>query len=763
MRLYPFSVGRGRWAALAVTVSFFASLLVFASGAQAVVVDTNATGSTVAYSAANQSGYYGVSLMPGACDTDFYSGNTCSVLGTTGIPAVTSSAPCLDPALSSDLWEMGQPNALPNDALCYHGGAVMHQNETFALTWDRYRAYWSGTRSYIEQFLRDVADGSGTMNSPYAVTQQYSDNSGRARNSSLYGGGCIDYGSAGGSKCDFGSPSGPGHDFPSSDCPVTGDSFTYVNNITPNALCLTDAKLQGELATMINQTGIIGRTQAGHTPMVVLLTPPGLKTCLDAAGKLCSVNGKLIAPTPQVTASGTGGTVTQGTYRVEITYMTSSDGEQIPSGSTTVTTTGGTSSITIPSPPTPPPSANATGWYAYVTQPNGTTYYRQSTLQTLGQSLTITTPPTTGAAPPVGAAFCSYHGQVNVGGTEVAYVVQPWTAMSTCDEPDAPVLGTAPTPQQLSTNVGIRLVSPISRSQIAGIVNPNLNGWFAEYGAEIDDNAGCIPQPNGLDSVTVGNSSQNPYLLQREFNNAGALEFDPNTYFGCAPNVLLNPAFVVPSAVDPGDVVEFDGADTASTLLVPNAGYAWNFGDGTTATGPSVEHVYSNAGNYKVTLAVTDRGGYTQSLVQTITVGITTPPPTINPPTGGGSGGSGGSHGSSGPLSAHIQLLPQSLRGVLRSGIALAVRSNQAADGIATVTITRSAARRAHIKVGRGSSVVIGRGTVWQVRNGTVMLHLFLSKSTLAKLKRLHALNLTVRLALVGAGGHETLVAAGSY
>jgi PKD domain len=762
MRLYPFSVGRGRWAALAITVTSFASLLVFASGAQAVMVDMNATGATVAFNSADTSNYDGVSLMPGACSDDFLNGNTCNALATSGITSVTSSAPCDDPALSSDLWEMGQANALPPNALCYHGGGVMHQNETYSLTWDPYRAYWSGTRAYVEQFLRDVADGSGTMTSPYALTQQYSDNGGRAENSSLYGGGCIDYGSAGGSKCDFGNPTGAGHDFPaSSGCPVTGDSFTYVNSVSPNALCLTDAQLQGYLTTMITQAGIVARTQSGHTPMVALLLPPGVETCLDNVGMeqpggLCSVNGSLIAPTPQVTTATTGGTVPAGTYRVEVTYVTAK-GEQLPSASTSVTTTGGTSTIEIPSPPA---NSQATGWYAYVTQPNGTTFAQQQGLQTVGQDLTLSSRPTTGAAPPVGAAFCSYHGQVDVGGTEVSYVVQPWTVMTTCDEPDVPSLAPTATPQQISTNAGERLVSPLSRSQIAAIVNPNLNGWFAEYGAEIDDNGGCGPVPSNLDSVTVGSGSQNPYLLQREFNNAATLEFDPNTYFGCAPNVFLNPSFVVPSAVDPGDVVEFDGSDTASTLIVPNAGYAWNFGDGATATGPSVEHLYSKSGSYRVTLTVTDRGGYTESLAQTITVGATTStPPPPNPPTGGGSGGS---HGSS-KLSARIQLLPQSLRGVLRSGITLTVRSNQAADGIATVMITRAAAKRAHIKVGRGASVVIGRGTVWQVKNGTVTLHLHLSKATVKKLKRLRALDLTVRLALVGSGGHTTLLAAGSY
>jgi hypothetical protein len=72
----------------------------------------------------------------------------------------------IDPWLSAEL-------VLPSFGLCWQGGtigAVMHGNDTFALTWDPNRSYWAGTRYYVEQFLRDVADGSGTLTSPYDVT-----------------------------------------------------------------------------------------------------------------------------------------------------------------------------------------------------------------------------------------------------------------------------------------------------------------------------------------------------------------------------------------------------------------------------------------------------------------------------------------------------------------------------------------------------------------------------------------------------------------
>ncbi len=691
-----------------------------------------------------------------------------------GVTAVTSAGPCTDPWLSTDL---GAP-LIPNNGLCYRSGPVIHKNETFAVAWDQGRAYWSETRGFVEQFLRDAADASGSLASPFADTQQYNDGGGRALNQSVFGGGCIDYGVTGGSSCEFGNPNSPGHNYPGAgagNCTAAGDSFVDPNQVNLNGVCLTDAQIQGEMSAMVAQTGIIGRTQQGYTPLVDLLLPPGVESCLDSSNTLCSANGNLTPPPPLNTGAGTaGGTIPAADYRVVVTYLTQVNGQPVesaPSGSVTVTTTGGTSTITIPSPPAPPQGITADGWYAYVTQPNGSVFTRQGGLNQIGTDLTLTVPMTgNGGGLPQITGFCSYHSQVNVGGTEVAYVVQPWTAGTGCDEPDAPTIPPAPTPHQLSIGVGQRLVSPLSQSEIAAIVNPGLNGWAALDGSEIDDNAvdannGYICHPIGghqEDAVTLGNSSQNPYYLQREFNNAGALEFDPNTYFGCAPDVILGPAFVVPSAVDQGDVIELDGSATASTLMIPQANYQWNFGDGTTGVGPSVEHGYAKGGTYNITLTVTDRGGYTSTISQTVQVLGSTGQPVPPPSSSTGGGGSGSSSGPG--LNVHIQLLPQSLKAVLRNGILVRVSSNKAANGIATVTITRRSARKAGIKVGRAGYVRIGLGTVNSVTNGTVTLRLHLSPAMAKKLSHLHHVAMTIRLALVSsANDHFAVDAAGKY
>jgi hypothetical protein len=668
---------------LAAAVAVASTTLVAAGSAQAIVIDMNpaTTGTTGAVAAVqfptDQSHYYGVAMVPGDD----------GALLNNGIPVVQSTAACSDPWLSSDL-------LLPANGLCWHaGGTVLHGNETFALTWDPDRMYYATTRNYVEQFLQNVAAGSGTLTSPYADTSQYSDGqadakdasnaNGHAENASVYGGGCVDFGNPGGYTCQFGdtSGSGTGNNYPDPGANVSAPSggcaahtsgvnqwgeqpggafgaFGPTGQPTPNSVCLTDADIQQEITSIAGSAQFQSHVVNGYTPLVVVMTPPGVEVCLNSSATLCSANGL-------------------------------------------------------------PVTKNSAGAYAAGNGP----------------------------------AFCSYHGQVN----GVPYVVLPWVASWLislgCDEPDATPIPNPVDPSVLAQDAGQRLVSPLSQAQIAAVVNPDLNGWFADNGQEINDNDGCRPFGNGLDAVTVGSAS---YLLQREFNNAGVIESDPNA-LACTPDVNLHATFVAPSSVDVADTVELDGSTSVSSLIVPKANYAWSFGDGSAnATGPSVTHSFTTAGTYTVTLTITDRGGNTSTATQTITVlskgsGTSPAPPPPTPQSVG--------------LQAHLQLLPSSLRTVLRTGVSVLVSSNQPADGIASISISRRSARRAHIAShGRAPSIVVGRGTISGLINGTVELHLHVDRRMARKLTHLKHVDLTVRLVVLAAGRHSIAIdAAGQY
>ncbi len=610
---------------LLITLTTILLSLFAAASAGAVVIDMGA------------SGRYGVALVPG----------TRASLGAAGVTTVTAGAPCTDPWLAFDF-------ILQDTGLCYHGGPVMHKNETFDVSWDPHRLDWQTTRNYMEQFLKNIAVGSGSGSSPFDLTGQYRDGpaaTSRAQYASVYGGGCIDFGQPGGSSCKFTSAvaTGPGHnEDPLLGCPVSGvnDFYQFPDGswgTNGNSYCITDDQIRTEVTTLVGEMGIVGRTQPGYTPLIVLRTPTGVVDCLDSAGNVCSANG----------------------------------------------------------------------------------------------------------ASPV--RFCSYHAQTSVGGTVVSYVVQPWTATWPtdplgCDDPGIPAWPNPPSVEQLATGAGDRIVSPLSQGMLDAITDPGLNAWYALDGSEMSDN-GCLPFPKTLDLVSVGGT---PYYLQREFNNAGAIASDPNA-LKCSPIVNLAPTFVVPSPINAGDVVAFDGSVTVSTLLISQSDYQWSFGDGTTRTGASVVHQYAKGGNYTVTLTVTDRGGNTATTTQVVVVngsGGQPPPP---PP-----------HKSS--FQARLALIPQSFKTLLRSGISMRVTSNQVAAGLTQITISRKDAKRAHLKTGRSSTVTIGRGTVSGIKNGTVKLHLRLSRDMTKKLGRLRHLKLTVRLSLKGStGARATAVAAGSY
>jgi hypothetical protein len=101
-------------------------------------------------------------------------------------------------------------------------------------------------------------------------------------------------------------------------------------------------------------------------------------------------------PAPVPTFITTTGTVLAGVYSVIVAYVNAL-GESVGSAVGTVTTTGGTSVITVPSPPA---NAAATGWYCYCSGAGNTTYSRQGGSQTIGTPLLISAPPTTGGATP---------------------------------------------------------------------------------------------------------------------------------------------------------------------------------------------------------------------------------------------------------------------------------------------------------------------------------------------------------------------------
>ncbi|TFB51751.1 PKD domain-containing protein [Cryobacterium tagatosivorans] len=127
----------------------------------------------------------------------------------------------------------------------------------------------------------------------------------------------------------------------------------------------------------------------------------------------------------------------------------------------------------------------------------------------------------------------------------------------------------------------------------------NLNGWtgrpLSDYiAADIDEVA---LYTRAISAETVANH----YALATT-GTPGNLA--PTAAFSSAANELA-------VAVDGSASSDPDGTIT---------GYAWAFGDGATAAGPTASHTYAAAGTYTVSLTVTDNGGSTGTVTHQVTV-----------------------------------------------------------------------------------------------------------------------------------------------
>jgi PKD domain-containing protein len=598
--------------------------------------------------------------------------------------------------------------------LQYGGGPVMHTNNTYAIYWDpavlragdpgRPGKYHGDWQQLINGFLEGFAAESGTLGNVFSLTPQYTEAGGaEAGYASTFRGGIVDTAS-----------------YPSDGCTDPDHSLNQ------NFACLTDEQLRREMVRFIEAH----KLDAGSETIFYLFTPPGVTVCLDSgtATGHCSDNS---ATNP----------------------WTSGSGEE-------------------------------------------TTSYTNSFCSYHSVTATAASTPVLYAAIPWPA-----------GEVERLSDCQDGTAKP--EEPNQHGLGVDGTydsalPDLLINQIAAQEVATVTDPKLNAWTEPLTGYEVPDQCRNWFELPPVVQGSNAPDEHTHAGSFSNQdirgagYYLNTEFNQA-ALYYD---YPGipCELNNNLEAKFTPPTPVSAGNTVTFDGAESDVTLEqsadptttsqpLHRATFTWNFGDGSGASGPgysetnpavplyaSVEHSYEFGGTYDVTLTITDVAGNVTRVQHAITVSGN--PASGNPstPSNPGTASASGTPSSTGavqnaqPSSSAVKaaspqapvpapvasaaIVSRTLKAVTHSGLLVRYSVNEQVAGRLEVLLERSLARRLGIggaaatglPAGSPAKLVIAKAILVTTAGGRSTVKILLSKSTAARLARLHKVALTLRL-----------------
>jgi PKD repeat protein len=191
----------------------------------------------------------------------------------------------------------------------------------------------------------------------------------------------------------------------------------------------------------------------------------------------------------------------------------------------------------------------------------------------------------------------------------------------------------------------------------------------AQLACSVDASASGDPDGNitgyawqwGDGTTGSGQSTAHTYASAGTYTITLTVTDDDGATGSTTAQVTVSAANVPPTASIAQDcddlVCVFDGgasSDPDGTI----ASYAWQFGDGATATGPSPSHTYAAAGTYTVGLTVTDNAGATGTTSTPVTVTAAPPGTTLaadafgrNVAAGWGTADTGGAWTNSGSSS----------------------------------------------------------------------------------------------------------------
>jgi len=481
--------------------------------------------------------------------------------------------------------------------LDYNGGPVMPSNTNYSLYWAPAGSpqYPSDYQSGVNRYFEDIAHDSKGEANVESVSAQYNDAAGEYANyNSHFAGALLDT-----------------DRYPANGCKAA-------------PICLTDAQLQTEIAKFVKAHAL----PRGLTTEYFLLTPPGVEDCFEPGGTQCSAGSSKPAYCAYHGDIPTGGGVIIYANDPYVTGNALCDDGNHPNESTADgVIEGGLShehneSITDPEP------NSAWADMSHEGEENG------DKCRNVGPSAEFGTP--LGEAPN-GASYNQL-----IGGHEYWYQ-QEWSNQGNqC--------------LQRLTFTGERPIATFTASAGAGdeikldAAESTAPGGVFRYSWQFNDGL-STPVETASPSINHTFPSQGTYTV------ALTVFASDGSSSGTARSVIVNPegkptaAFSVTSGpASAGAPLAFDGANSAGPNEITS--YSWNFGDGSPLQGgATLTHTYAAAGNYEVTLTVTDSASRTGSITHMVAVApatgsgggatptpapiVTTPAPAPAPAEGG--------------------------------------------------------------------------------------------------------------------------------
>jgi PKD domain/FG-GAP-like repeat/IPT/TIG domain len=245
-------------------------------------------------------------------------------------------------------------------------------------------------------------------------------------------------------------------------------------------------------------------------------------------------------------------------------------------------------------------------------------------------------------------AFCAYHSGAAVGAGQnvLLYTNQPFPDLKTCVDP---VNGPQAPNGDAEADTQVSLLS----HELNETVTDWAGAWMDSSGFENGDE--CAYVYGSVQGTAGGYYNQalgsHHYYTQDEFSNedfakgAGdttVFNGQTVTVAGCTQvEELPTASFTGPGAIETGATATFDASASSDPDVAGGLSYDWTWGDQSPhGSGLSASHTYCTAGNYTVTLRVTDIDDWQNTSTASLTVTQTAPiVSTISPsygPVGGG-------------------------------------------------------------------------------------------------------------------------------